>query len=535
MTRSQLVSLGLPTRKGKSSKAKKAKKAKDENNLSEKTGWMNRQVHALRSQHGQISRAHYKDVCQDLGAKWDRGDRAEIWAGTADDDVGIGTGVATGKESVYIAPSSLWGTSSLESVVRPDVLVEELGAWSKPQYVTKHGFRRSLGFTDRLQPIRRAWVESLFIKDLGAIPAARKFKYETLCGHKHPGLCVCDITPTVELLHSSMLLRVAGLPVGEVFSIARISGDETEEELAFMNGTMYAGAFVCCRLLLSGPYDKRAPRFACTSWGGWDMCTSYDLARQISPQHGALVQNPPVIVVLKRFKLKADVSNLDEACTVLPPALETSAVSAEHQLFPVSNQPVTKPGAAVKSSHKAFHDLLMKGFPRIPMSSVYDDGAGDDHGSDGEDEVAVQELEAAMAKALARRRRQIVKGKLRATGRKMTGRAKRPRDAVDPPADVAADPPVVVAASPGDAADPPAAPAVSVLGDDAPDDAPPAWLVGRGNYQVLAVPGGWLSFSAVQKTCDAHCRRHSIKQSKCKMDRSLKKGNIGLSLAWLAR
>ena len=49
-------------------------------------------------------------------------------------------------------------------------------------------------------------------------------------------------------------------------------------------------------------------------------------------------------------------------------------------------------------------------------------------------------------------------------------------------------------------------------------------------WQVLQLPGGWLRYNAAHGRLDAHCRHHA---GGCKMDRALKKGPIGLSMAWL--
>ena len=56
-----------------------------------------------------------------------------------------------------------------------------------------------------------------------------------------------------------------------------------------------------------------------------------------------------------------------------------------------------------------------------------------------------------------------------------------------------------------------------------------------GDWVVLAVDGGWLRFNPVLKRLDAHCADpiHNF-DGKCKMDRVLSKGVIGLVMAWLS-
>ena len=50
-------------------------------------------------------------------------------------------------------------------------------------------------------------------------------------------------------------------------------------------------------------------------------------------------------------------------------------------------------------------------------------------------------------------------------------------------------------------------------------------------WELLQVEGGWLRYSHALGRLDSHCSRHT---GGCKMDRQLKKGTIGLSMAWLA-
>ena len=50
-------------------------------------------------------------------------------------------------------------------------------------------------------------------------------------------------------------------------------------------------------------------------------------------------------------------------------------------------------------------------------------------------------------------------------------------------------------------------------------------------WELVQVSGGWFHFSAELGRLDAHCGQHS---GGCKMDRTLKKGTIGLSMAWLS-
>ena len=57
---------------------------------------------------------------------------------------------------------------------------------------------------------------------------------------------------------------------------------------------------------------------------------------------------------------------------------------------------------------------------------------------------------------------------------------------------------------------------------------PVAPAAGSG-WKVLEVTGGWLRYNTVKERCDSHCGTHAG----CKMDRTTRKGALGLSLAWL--
>ena len=50
------------------------------------------------------------------------------------------------------------------------------------------------------------------------------------------------------------------------------------------------------------------------------------------------------------------------------------------------------------------------------------------------------------------------------------------------------------------------------------------------HWRVVDVPGGWLRYNRALGRLDAHCGAHL---GSCKMDRSLRKGCIGLNLSWL--
>ena len=50
-----------------------------------------------------------------------------------------------------------------------------------------------------------------------------------------------------------------------------------------------------------------------------------------------------------------------------------------------------------------------------------------------------------------------------------------------------------------------------------------------GEWKVVKLEHGWLRYSKVHQRLDCHCGTHPG----CKMDRSLRKGNIGLAVLWL--
>ncbi len=51
----------------------------------------------------------------------------------------------------------------------------------------------------------------------------------------------------------------------------------------------------------------------------------------------------------------------------------------------------------------------------------------------------------------------------------------------------------------------------------------------HGDWKIIRVRGGYLKFSESAGRLDAHCGLHDG----CKMDRSLRRGALGLSIAWL--
>ena len=55
-----------------------------------------------------------------------------------------------------------------------------------------------------------------------------------------------------------------------------------------------------------------------------------------------------------------------------------------------------------------------------------------------------------------------------------------------------------------------------------------------GDWEVIAVPNGWLRWSRKLGRCDAHCRvpDHNI-DGECKMDRKVTPGTLGLSMLWM--
>ena len=51
-----------------------------------------------------------------------------------------------------------------------------------------------------------------------------------------------------------------------------------------------------------------------------------------------------------------------------------------------------------------------------------------------------------------------------------------------------------------------------------------------GGWLVITTSGGWIRFNEKQQKIDSHCSQHG---HKCKMDRMMSRGSIGLACAWL--
>ena len=57
----------------------------------------------------------------------------------------------------------------------------------------------------------------------------------------------------------------------------------------------------------------------------------------------------------------------------------------------------------------------------------------------------------------------------------------------------------------------------------------------KGQWRVIEVPNGWLSWSLPEGRVDSHWKWHAGCSSKCSMNRQLKNGAVGLALLSLER
>ena len=115
----------------------------------------------------------------------------------------------------------------------------------------------------------------------------------------------------------------------------------------------------------------------------------------------------------------------------------------------------------------------------------------------------------------------------KALGRQLRERRERRALRAPSPPRVPAPPAPVVLDPPG------------VASDEAP--APPQEVHarpragGKGEWRVIDVPNGWLTWSIPEGRVDSHCKGHAGCSSKCSMNRQLKAGAVGLALLWLER
>ena len=155
--------------------------------------------------------------------------------------------------------------------------------------------------------------------------------------------------------------------------------------------------------------------------------------------------------------------------------------------------------------------------------------------------LRADERNAAAAKRAAQKKRAKLKvAKKLIKGHKIFKVAKKPKStlasssttptpASAPAVDVVAVVPVVAVPPEAGAAAPcPPPPDAIVLAPPGPDHAAPPKL--HGDWRLLQVDGGWFRYSPSARRLDAHCRAHG---ASCKMDRSLRKGPIGLACLWL--
>ena len=125
-------------------------------------------------------------------------------------------------------------------------------------------------------------------------------------------------------------------------------------------------------------------------------------------------------------------------------------------------------------------------------------------------EVAARKTRKAAAKRMSKKRLKVAAQKHRHTATEEPGVA--PPRGPPPPA------------PPGAPAPPPPPPPPPPSGDRVEAPTVP------GGYQRLDVPtGGWLLWSHALERLDSHCHVHKG----CRMNRSLRKGPLGLALAWL--
>ena len=83
---------------------------------------------------------------------------------------------------------------------------------------------------------------------------------------------------------------------------------------------------------------------------------------------------------------------------------------------------------------------------------------------------------------------------------------------------------------------PPAAPPHDEDDDVDDDDSDKPATGGPGEWLACRVEGGWIRFSRIKGKADAHCNCKGHDQKpKCKLDKTIVPGGLGLSLLWLAK
>ena len=125
--------------------------------------------------------------------------------------------------------NDLFASSSLESPVSPQLLMEEL--------------KKQLGnvddLTERLAPIRRNFSDQLFIKEGGDIPSNLKLPAPPqICERIHPGVCREDITFRIRTAVDALKMSVQTWIPGFGFLIEavnnRTDGPATHGEYLFL-------------------------------------------------------------------------------------------------------------------------------------------------------------------------------------------------------------------------------------------------------------------------------------------------------------
>ena len=80
--------------------------------------------------------------------------------------------------------------------------------------LTLGGPSRTPGLTARLQPMRDAMMEEAFVRELDRFQSSLNISYETMCHHKHPGVCRHDVHPAAQKFHAGLHKVVGAWPAG---------------------------------------------------------------------------------------------------------------------------------------------------------------------------------------------------------------------------------------------------------------------------------------------------------------------------------
>ena len=345
----------------------------------------------------------------------------------------------------------LWGVSGKQTPILEKDVADTI-ALEAPSRSEGSTCTRTPGLTARLQPMRAGLIEEAFVLELDRLQSSKKVSYETMCHHKHPGVCSQDVHPAAQKLHAGLHKVVGAWPAGTLYVIqadymeSRDAGvNALADDIRFWHRVKAANCregFANALVRTWGPHAKPFIAWEVATAGGWKFEMSQNLALDIVPDD-RLEQPDRFLVrcIAIRYEMVRDPASNAEAARCLPEALGLNEHIAEVSrvtLFPVAStragDHVPEETDVVRAANKSFNELMRRGFKNCPMPRVCLDV--DPHEEDCEDTIQIASLQKAMGNYVLRKRQVQRRKKLQHRGKQLVAgsrKRKRQADAEAPP------------------------------------------------------------------------------------------------------